>query len=692
MHIQRWFLLLAVFFFCRIAWANGGLWLPFLLAQYNEAEMQALGLEIPIEAIYRADSASLKDAVARVAGRGAGAVVSRQGLLLTHYETVAPVLQGRRDWSLPAEKGFWAADYDQERPAPGLYATFIVRIADVTEAALAGVKPEMVENERQARIRRNLDGLRDTVALAAHQDLKFLPLNRGNQYLSIVTVTYRDLRLVGAPPPQAGTSRPGPYGDFMLFRVYAGPDNLPRAYHPDNRPYRPQSALATAAGGAETGDFVMHIGFPDHTECYEPALALQYLRDRTLPLRIALRERILAVMNETTLQLAAPPAAYVADKERLATEYRNWSGLLTGLAVSGLIADRKNAELRLLEKIERDTNLKTRFGDLLPTLRQNLERAQPLQEAAWLNRELTSRSVRLFQLIGVLDQYRMVYERVGKAGFAGRRPRLVQYLEDFFRSYQPGADRRLLASLAEPYFNRMRPDYLSRGALEGLMQAGKDYGAFADLVFEKSVLDDGEDLPARFRAGDLDRAFDLLINDYAYRLWKAIREDNRQRVEGPLRDLESRMAVARRRYQAAWRYAFPEEYFFPDAAGDMRLTYGTIAGPGNPEDPEEAGSSVIELQDLSNRPAELLDLYPDIPLAAYADLHPAAGQEGSPVLNGRGRLVGFYWGRTPESALADYGYDPTICRSIFVDIRYVLFILKREPGAARVLAEWEFAR
>src|SRR5690606_21445397 len=166
--------------------------------------------------------------------------------------------------------GFWARDYAEELPNPNLFVTFIVRIDDVTAQVLTNVSESMAENERQSQIARNVRGLLNNVKKETYQDAYVRPFFEGNKFYLFVTETYHDVRLVGAPPSSIGNFGkdtdnwmwPRHTGDFSLFRIYAGKDNKPAKYSPENVPYKPKKFLSISLSGVKEGDFTMVFGFP----------------------------------------------------------------------------------------------------------------------------------------------------------------------------------------------------------------------------------------------------------------------------------------------------------------------------------------------------------------------------------------------------------------------------------------------
>jgi len=230
------------------------MWLPIFLKSLNESEMQGMGMKLSAEDIYSVNKGSLKDAIGHFGGFCTSEVISTQGLILTNHHCGYGQIQSHSsiDDNI-LQNGFWAADHSQEKPNPGLFITFIDRIEDVTKAALKGVKDNMTMAERQSTIDKNLEMIKGGYDLAEFQDVIIRPFYNGNQYFAFQTITYNDVRLVGAPPEMIGKFGsdtdnwvfPRHTGDFSLFRIYAGPNNEPANYSEDNKPWTPKHSLVS---------------------------------------------------------------------------------------------------------------------------------------------------------------------------------------------------------------------------------------------------------------------------------------------------------------------------------------------------------------------------------------------------------------------------------------------------------------
>jgi len=295
------FSLISIFSF-----ANEGMWLPLLLEKLNEKEMKGLGMKISAKDIYSINSGSLKDAIVSLGGFCTGEIISSKGLLLTNHHCGFDAVQNHSTLEHNyIRDGFWTKSNTEELPNPGLFVTFIIRIEDVTKQVLKGITPGINESERQSQVDKNMEALRNTVKKENYQKVLIRGFFENNQYFLFITETYNDVRLVGAPPSAIGNFGkdtdnwmwPRHTGDFSMFRIYAGKDNKPADYSPDNIPYTPKKALTISLNGVKEGDFTMVFGFPGRTTEYLPATAVEQIMTVNDPAKISIREKALEIMD-----------------------------------------------------------------------------------------------------------------------------------------------------------------------------------------------------------------------------------------------------------------------------------------------------------------------------------------------------------------------------------------------------------
>src|SRR5690606_37165103 len=238
-----------------------------------------------------------------------GEIISPQGLLLTNhhcgYGTVQGLSSRENDYFA---NGFWAMSLEEELPCPGLTVTFIRKMENVTESIISDIPDTLDDTKRNTLISGRITALEKGYKYTTGLDATIKPFYNGNQYFVILSETFRDIRLTGFPPNVIGQFGgdtdnwmwPRHTGDFSVIRVYAGKDNKPADYHPDNVPYKTDNYFTINISGYKEGDFTMVYGFPGTTQEYISEAQLNQIYDIVDPIRIAARTQILSVWNNIT--------------------------------------------------------------------------------------------------------------------------------------------------------------------------------------------------------------------------------------------------------------------------------------------------------------------------------------------------------------------------------------------------------
>ena len=286
--------------------ADEGMWLPILLEQLNITDMQARGFKLTAEDIYSVNKSSMKDAVVLFDGGCTAEVISNEGLLLTnHHCGFSNINKLSTLENNYLRDGYWAKSKAEELPAPGLTVTFIISMHDVTDSILPYLNAQMDEATRASIVSQRSAQLIAAYKKGTHYDAIVRPFYYGNAYYLFVTETFRDIRLVGAPPSSVGNFGgetdnwvwPRHTGDFSMFRIYAGKDNKPADYSADNVPFKPRYAFPISLKGVEEGDFTMVYGFPGRTQEYLSSYAVDLTINSMNPNRIACRDARLEIMH-----------------------------------------------------------------------------------------------------------------------------------------------------------------------------------------------------------------------------------------------------------------------------------------------------------------------------------------------------------------------------------------------------------
>ncbi len=708
-----------------------GKWTPEQVLDHDPAWLRSLGLELQPEQLWRREGGGLLEAAVRLPGCSAG-FVSAEGLLITNHHCAFDILQQH---STPGRdliaQGFLAAGRDQELPGATTRATLPHRMTDVsaeveTAAAAAGAddlaRYETIERKKKELVAAcEHDGKRCEVAT----------YDGGVRYLLIESLEYPDVRLVYAPPRGIGDfggeadnwTWPRHAGDFALLRVYAGADGRPAPHAAANVPLRPPHFFPVSARGVSEGGFVMVAGYPGTTFRALTAPEMRERAERFYPRRAELLRAWLDIMERAAGGDATTRIALADRIKLLANAEKNARGQIDGLR-RGQVLARKAAADREVLAWAAARGAEPRAG-----------KAGPAAEAAYgeLSRRVEER-LATWDRDFLLSQMRngpkpldLALSLVRRAHEAAKPDleREPAYMDRNHDRLEAGL-RRDQARLHLPTEAALLADLLGRfaalpaaqrvpavdAALAGLPGAAREgaAGGGADgAAGRAALLRLATDLIAGSRVDDLGERMRMLgeetgqlrarrdpLLDLAFGLDEALRQEE---------ESAHRFAGAVSRLRPVWQRAVVAHAgrpVAPDANGTLRVTFGQVKGY-SPRDgvwmaPQTRLGGLVEKQtgrEPFDAPAALLAAAPaapaspwadaglhDVPVDFLADADTTGGNSGSPVLDGRGQLVGVNFDRVWENVANDFGYNPEVARNISVDVRYLLWVLTTFHGAA----------
>ncbi|HHB78218.1 MAG TPA: S46 family peptidase [Saprospiraceae bacterium] len=688
--------------------AGGGMWLPFLLGQLNEADMQSLGMKMTAEDIYSVNKGSLKDAIVHFNGGCSSSIISPQGLLLTNHHCGYSAIQTHSTLEKNyLENGFWAEKQSDELPNDNLVATFIDRIEDVTKDILVGVTDKMTTKERNDKISQNIKAFKKAYAKKKYEDVLIKPFFKGNQYILFVTITYTDVRLVGAPPSAIGKfgadtdnwEWPRHSGDFSLFRIYANKDNLPADYSPDNQPLKPKHYLPISLDGVDAGDFTLVYGFPGRTDEYLPSYAVAQIQNAIDPARIEIRDHALKILDKAMRNDPTIRLQYASKYARIANYWKKWIGERTGLIKTKAVEKKQKLEQEFTRRLAENPELNKKYGSLLDDMDYKYQEIELLAIYRNYFHELFFRNIEIFKPANSLRRFLAQANEENYDQLAGSTKKSLQA---FFKDYQPAVDRDVFKSLMQLYTDNVCTAYFPNYLLEERFLEGYDMEQLAKEFYDNSIMTQPEKL---YQLID-DKKTDEIKKDPVYQLFMDIVDAYRTRLNPEYQAIKAPIDSMQRRYMAALMEVLPEKKYYPDANGTMRVSYGQVEGY-LPKDgveylPKTYMEGIIEKYvpgdyefDL---PQRLLDLYEAKDYGPYAENgrlpinflgsnHTTGGNSGSPVIDAYGNLIGLNFDRVWEGTMSDLNYDRRICRNIMVDIRYVMWVMDKYAGAQRLVDE-----
>jgi hypothetical protein len=700
--------------------ADEGFWIPVLLQELNESEMQAMGMRISAEDIYNINRSSLKDAVFHFGGGCTASVISGSGLLLTNHHCGYRTIQQHSSIGNDLlTDGFWAMTQADELSNPELSATRLVRMEDVTDRFDEELMDDMTERQRAATIKKISDQLKAEATKGTHYDAFVRSFYFGNQFYLFVTETFRDVRLVGAPPSGIGSFGgdtdnwmwPRHTGDFALFRIYANSENLPAEYDRENVPYTPLYSIPVSIKGVKENDFTFVFGFPGSTHQYLPSFAIEMITEEINPARISLRRIKLDVYESFMRDNDVVRLQYAAKRKGLSNAWKKWIGENSGIRKLDGAASKRKFEEDFTAWINTTPERLEQYGGILPAFKNNYERLSRLQleRAYMLEAGLGIEIVRVARSTMKLAEIAQKKD-TSTDEFDVELIKVKSSLEGFYKDYHVPIDKLVTVSMLEAYRNGLDREKLP--PVNDLIDKkfNGDIERYAEWLFRKSVFASYETITALiddFKP----RHYKRLQKDPAFALAAGLISHYRQVILPENSRLATQNDSLMRLYTRAIMEFKPNRRFYPDANSTLRVSYGNVKSY-YPRDAvfyhyQTTLEGVLEKNDpafpdykLETKLKELYDAkdygqygYDDkMPVCFIGTNHTTGGNSGSPALNGDGHLIGLNFDRVWEGTMSDLMFNPDQCRNIMVDMRYVLFIIDKFAGAGHLISEMEIVK
>jgi hypothetical protein len=701
-------LLLITFSYIGELYANEGMWFLPLLEKQKMMEMKKMGLKLKATDIYSYNNSSLKDAVVMFGQWCTGEIVSSKGLIFTNHHCGFDIFQKISTYERNIlKKGYWANSYAEEIPIQSLSISFLVKIVDVSKEAKAIA--DTISNKAFAS--RKLDKILSKKYPSSDPNcsVSLEVFDRGNQYFLFYYKTYSDVRLTGVPPQGIGKFGgdtdnwmwPRQTGDFSVFRVYGDKNGNPAKYSPNNVPLETKSHLKISQKGVKEGDFTMVMGYPGSTVRYLTESELKEQVEVKHAITSSVRDARQRIMMEDMraddrIQLMYSSKYFTSSNAQKLSE-----GIVATIGSTGAFDQKRVLEQRFTAWVNSNPAAKAAYGDVLPTINSTIEKRRNTMWNYTYLEEAITRGCEVF--ISAIRLQGIQRDLAGNKKIADKSlEQLRSNGTEFFKDYHPATDKRATIKMLELVKKNVDKEFLP----DFFTLIEKDYNgsiaAFVNRVFDTSLATDS----SRFFAFLKNPQAGVIENDLGYVLAKS---QNAMLIN--LKKYNSDDNDAYRNARAMFIKGIQEmdsdKAFYPDANFTMRLSYGKVVGyepkDGQWNKPFTTTKGILEKENPKDFEFEVPEKEKQLILKGdygpygekdgtmrvcfLTDNDITGGNSGSPVIDGKGELVGIAFDGVSESLSGDLVYVPAKNRTICVDIRYVMFAIDKVAGAKWLVDE-----
>ncbi|ATA83007.1 S46 family peptidase [Capnocytophaga sputigena] len=702
-------MLLAFLLLTPIAKADEGMWFLMFIERLNQRDMQKLGLQLTAQEIYSINNNSLKDAIVQFNGGCTASIISKDGLVLTnHHCGYSNIAQLSTPESNHLKNGFWARSHAEELSPKQSFVRFFVRMDNVTDRMLAAVTPSMNEKEREAALNQEMSKIQKENSEGGKYVVSVRSFFQGNEYYYFVYQDFKDVRLVGTPPENIGKfggdtdnwEWPRQTGDFSLFRVYTDKDGNAANYSPNNIPLKAKRYLKVSLKGVQDKDFAMIMGYPGRTNRWESSYWVDQKVKYAYPAWVEASKTAMDAMKRYMDKDDAVRLQYASLYSQLANYWKNRQGMIDALTAHKTAATKRKAEAKFGKWAKKAEN-KAEYGEVLSTLANYFEKTNL--------RSADENYVSILSRASFFIKMPSRYINTIAAAQRGNMPEndLQNKIDNILIDYDKvnlNVEKEILADMLQLYANKGNnvPTMLK----DIKTKYNGNFHKYVDDLLANSIYRSKEALQTNTQ-----RNIEELLKDPILQLAEALVEDFRSPSQ-ELVNLEDSYAKAYRKFVKGMRDGKMSTILYPDANSTLRLTYGTVIplakDKRNPDVKKNYYTTFNTLIakykkddpefDMSQR---MLDLYQNKEFGRYIDkdgsMHVnfltnndiTGGNSGSPVMNGKGELIGLAFDGNIEAMAGDVIFDKKLQRTINVDIRYVLWVIDIYANAKNIINEIE---
>ncbi len=690
--------------------ADEGMWFLMFIERLNHRDMQKMGLQLTPQEIYSINNHSLKDAIVQFNGGCTAELISKDGLVLTNhhcgYDAIAELSTAEKNY---LKDGYWAANRKEELKPSSLFVRFFVRMDDCSKRILSVVTPGMTEAEREKAINQEIAKIEKENNEGGKYTVSVRPFFQGNEYYYFVYQDYKDVRLVGTPPESLGKfggdtdnwEWPRHTADFSMFRIYADANGNPAEYSANNVPLSPKHHLPVNLAGVKENDFAMILGYPGRTNRWMPASGIEQNVKFAYPAWVEGSKTGMDNMKKYMVQSDALNLIYASKFAGVANYWKNRQGMIDALTKFGTAKSKAAQEAKFNTWANQPAN-QAKYGNVVAKINKYYDMTNEKSRHDNYLQQLFRTSA--FGTISrSFGRQLEMYTKADAAKRAEMAPAIEEMANEMFKELHIPAEKDILAAQLSLYAKKA--GYALAPAVEKLAKENNgDFTNYVASAFDVSIFTSVEKIKAYLaNPNDLTLTSDplyVLSNDLLTHFGKRSEE---------LIKAQNDFGASFRLLVEGLRESKIGTTLYPDANSTLRLTYGKVRSlPADKRNDAKVNNyTTLDGQvkkykkgDLEfDLPTKVIDMNAKKEFGRYADkdgsLHVnfltdndiTGGNSGSPVLNGKGELIGLAFDGNIEAMAGDVIFDQKLQRTINVDIRYVLWVIENFSGAKHIVDE-----
>jgi len=691
--------------------ADEGMWFLMFIERLNHRDMQKMGLQLTAQEIYSINNHSLKDAIVQFNGGCTAEIISKDGLVLTNhhcgYDAIAELSSAEKNY---LKDGYWAENRSAEMKPSSLFVRFFVRMDDCSKRILAKVNAQMSEAEREKAIAAEMTVIEKENNEGGKYTVSVRPFFQGNEFYYFVYQDYKDVRLVGTPPESLGKyggdtdnwEWPRHTADFSMFRVYADKDGNPADYSAGNVPLQPKHYLPVNMGGVKENDYAMILGYPGRTNRWLPAGGIEQNVKFAYPAWVEGAKTGMDNMKKYMDQSDALRLVYASKFAGTANYWKNRQGMIDALSKFETAKSKAVQEAKFDKWAQKPAN-KAKYGTVVNNI--NAFYALTNEKARHDNYLQQLLRTTFFGTISrTMGRQLDGYVKADAAKRAQLAPGILEMAGEMYKEMYLPAEKDLLAAQLNLYAAKSAGYAVAPLVDKLAKENGGDFTKYAHACIDLSLYASVDKVKAFLDAP----AQGLLDND-PLQILSADLLTHLGAKSDAIAKAQNDFGAAYRLLVEGLRESKIGSIKYPDANSTLRLTYGKVKALPADKRNDAKINNYTTMEGMVKKykkgdeefdlPQRILDLYKAKDYGRFADkdgsLHVnfltdndiTGGNSGSPVLNGKGELIGLAFDGNIEAMAGDVIFDNKLQRTINVDIRFVLWVIENYSGAKHIVDE-----